>query len=189
MNTLFLQSFRVLTPPPWPCSRFYFCVDNARPTCYVIPTILFHSPAPPKFLSAMYSSLSTRLIHHWRAKQSQWANHLIFNSFRQFITLYKLRTKQVNSTKENIMTPKQKSQHITNIRAIFDENGLTKDRWGNYRLRSKGTNYRIKIMSNNCRCERKAAGRDGRWLTVWSIPHRAVRTRPIGQLDQFSSSR
>ena len=50
------------------------------------------------------------------------------------------------------MTPKQKRQHITNIRAIFAENDLTKDRWGNY-------------------------------------PHRAVRTRPIGQLDQFSSSR
>ena len=68
------------------------------------------------------------------------------------------------------MTPKQKSQHITNIIAIFDENGLTKDRWGNYRIRSGGTNYRIKLMANNCRCERKAAGRDGRWITVWSIP-------------------
>ncbi len=68
------------------------------------------------------------------------------------------------------MTPKQKRQHITNIRAIFAENDLTKDRWGNYRLRSRGTNYQIKIMSNNCRCERKSTGQDGRWLTVWSIP-------------------
>ena len=67
------------------------------------------------------------------------------------------------------MTPKQKSQHITDIRTILTSNGLTEDRCENYRLRSGGTNYRIKLMSNNCRCERKAAGRDGRWLTVWSI--------------------
>ncbi len=68
------------------------------------------------------------------------------------------------------MTPKQKSQHIAMIRTILTSNCLTEDRWGNYRLRSGGTNYRIKLMANNCRCERKAAGRDGRWLTVWSIP-------------------
>ena len=68
------------------------------------------------------------------------------------------------------MTPKQKSQHITDIRTILISGGLTEDRWENYRLRSGGTNYRIKMMANNCRCERKAAGQDGRWLTVWSIP-------------------
>ena len=68
------------------------------------------------------------------------------------------------------MTPKQKSQHITNIRAILAGNGLTEGRWGNYRLHSGGTNYRIKIMANNCRCERRVAGRYSRWLTVWSIP-------------------
>ena len=118
----------------------------------------------------MHSPLSARLLRHWKSKQSQWANHLIFESFRQFITLSKLRAKQVNSAKENTMTPKQKSQHITNIITILAENGFTKDRWENYRLRSKGTNYRIKLMANNCRCERKAAGHDGRWLTVWSIP-------------------
>ncbi len=118
----------------------------------------------------MHSPLSARLLRHWKSKQSQWANHLIFKSFRQFITLYKLRAKQVNSTKENTMTPKQKRQHITNIRAIFAENDLTKDRWGNYRLRSRGTNYQIKIMSNNCRCERKSTYQNNRWLTVWSIP-------------------
>ena len=118
----------------------------------------------------MHSPLSIRLLRHWKSKQSQWANHLIFNSFRQFITLYKLRTKQVNSAKENTMTPKQKSQHITNIRAILTSSGLTKDRWGNYRLRSKGTNYRIKLMTNNCRCERKSTIQNNHWLTVWSIP-------------------
>ena len=68
------------------------------------------------------------------------------------------------------MTSKQKNLHIADIRTILISNGLTEDRWGNYRLRSGGTNYRIKMMANNCRCERKAAGRDGRWLTVWSIP-------------------
>ena len=68
------------------------------------------------------------------------------------------------------MTPQQKSQHITMIRKILTSYGLTEDRWENYHIRSRGTNYRIKIMYNNCRCERKAAGRDGRWVTVWSIP-------------------
>lgn len=68
------------------------------------------------------------------------------------------------------MTPKQKSQHITKIIAILTSSGLTEDRWGNYRLRSGGTNYRIKIMAINCRCERKTAGRYGRWITVWSTP-------------------
>ena len=66
------------------------------------------------------------------------------------------------------MTPKQKSKHITDIRAILISSGLTEDRCENYRLRSGGTNYRIKIMAINCRCERKTAGRYGRWLTVWS---------------------
>ena len=68
------------------------------------------------------------------------------------------------------MTPKQKSKHITDIRAILAGNGLTEDRCENYRLRSGGTNYRIKIMTINCRCERKTAGRYGRWITVWSTP-------------------
>lgn len=68
------------------------------------------------------------------------------------------------------MTPKQKSRHIADIRAILTSSGLTEDRWENYKFRSRGTNYRIKIMANNCRCERKAAGRDGRWITAWSIP-------------------
>ena len=68
------------------------------------------------------------------------------------------------------MTPKQKNQHITTIRSILAANGITEDRWGNYKFRSSGTTYRIKLMANNCRCERKAAGIDGRWITVWSIP-------------------
>ena len=68
------------------------------------------------------------------------------------------------------MTPKQKSQHIANLRTILTSSGLIEDRCENYRLRSGGTNYRIKIMAINCRCERKTAGRYGRWLTVWSIP-------------------
>lgn len=68
------------------------------------------------------------------------------------------------------MTPKQKSKHISDIRAILTSSGLTEDRWGNYKFRSNGTNYRIKIMANNCRCERKAAGRDIRWITAWSVP-------------------
>ena len=68
------------------------------------------------------------------------------------------------------MTPKQKSQHIAIIRTILTSAGLTEDRCENYRFQSGGTNYRIKVMAINCRCERKAAGRDGRWVTVWSIP-------------------
>ena len=68
------------------------------------------------------------------------------------------------------MATKQKSQHIADIRTILISSGLTEDRCGNYRLRSGGTNYRIKIMAINCRCERKTAGKYGRWLTVWSIP-------------------
>ena len=68
------------------------------------------------------------------------------------------------------MTPKQKNLHIADIRTILISSGLTEDRCENYRLRSKGTNYRIKLMAINCRCERKTAGRYGRWLTVWSFP-------------------
>ena len=68
------------------------------------------------------------------------------------------------------MTPKQKSQHITDIRTILISSGLIEDRWGNYRLHSIGTNYRIKLMANNCRCERKSTIQNNRWLTVWSIP-------------------
>ena len=64
------------------------------------------------------------------------------------------------------MTPKQKRQHIADIKAILTSNGLTEGKFEDYRLRSGGTNYKIKIMSNNCRCERKAAGKYGRWLTV-----------------------
>lgn len=83
------------------------------------------------------------------------------------------------------MTPKQKSQHVTNIIAILTSSGLTEDRCGNYRLRSGGTNYRIKIMPINCRCERKTAGRYGRWITVWSTP---IIRLELNQLTNWLSS-
>ena len=83
------------------------------------------------------------------------------------------------------MTPKQKSKHITDIREILTSNDLTEDRWENYRLHSGGTNYRIKIMVINIRCERKTAGKYGRWLTVWSIP--IVRLE-LSQLTSWLSS-
>ena len=68
------------------------------------------------------------------------------------------------------MTPKQKKLQIVSIRTIIEAFGLHEDLFENYLLRSDGTRYRIKIMSNNVRAERKAAGRDGRWLCVWSVP-------------------
>ena len=83
------------------------------------------------------------------------------------------------------MTPKQKSQHIVDIRTILTSNGLTEDRCENYRLRSGGTNYRIKIMAINCRCERKTAGRYGRWLTVWPFP---IIRLEISQLTSWLNS-
>ena len=125
--------------------------------------IHFHSPAPTNWRTF------SKELHHGNSNRFQNQAETT-SSFTCSICGQVFITLDNSYLEEPQMTPKQKSQHITNIRAILTSSGLTKDRWGNYRLRSKGTNYRIKLMTNNCRCERKSTIQNNHWLTVWSIP-------------------
>ena len=66
VNTLFPQSFRVLTPPALSVFTPFYFVDSERPACYAISTIHFYSP-----------------YHHKLENILQGAHHDRFNRFHK----------------------------------------------------------------------------------------------------------
>lgn len=63
------------------------------------------------------------------------------------------------------MTPKQKKQHIAEIKAIIEKHRFTLDRYGNYKTACQG--FRIKLKKINIRFERKSGKQ---WFKIFSYP-------------------
>ena len=61
------------------------------------------------------------------------------------------------------MTPKQKREHIKSLEDMICSFGFKTDKYGNYRY----NDFRIKIMKNNLRFEKK---RDLIWFNILSKP-------------------
>lgn len=65
------------------------------------------------------------------------------------------------------MTPKQKQAQVEALKTLIKSFGYIEDRWGNYKTISGSSEFRIKLMSNNIRAERKAGDS---WVKRFSIP-------------------
>ena len=69
----------------------------------------------------------------------------------------------IKSTRGDIMTAKQRKDHIESIRSILKSKGWNLDRWGNFKKPIGGRDYRFKFQKTSLRFETKNGG-----MKIWS---------------------